>query len=158
MRGVRQSGGQTIIHEVGWKGERDRAQAIQSYERMSKFFHERKVSPKDMAEMTNLEVYHLAEDLYNRQSRKMKDAYAEEIGAIPRRKPLAFKWFLSDLLRYEGATEGIKRFLMTLESPFRYPGYLRRVKEGQAKAAQEKEKAEARKPTNTVPFGKKVAE
>jgi hypothetical protein len=47
---------------------------------------------------------------------------------------------------------------MTLESPFRYPGYIRRVKEGQAKAAKEKEKAEAKRPVNTVPFGKRAAE
>jgi hypothetical protein len=153
MHGVRQGGGQTVIHEVGWKGERDRAQAIQSYERMSKFFHEREVRPRDMAEMTNLEVYRLAEDLFNRQSRKAKDAYAEEIGAIPRREPLAFKWFLHDLRRYKGATSGMKRLLMTLQSPFRYPGFLRR-----AKADQEKAKAEAKRPVNAVPFEKKAAE
>lgn len=127
-----------MIHDNGKKALRDRAKIVAKYDELCRVFHLRKLPPEKLARLSNEQFYRLCEDSYNAQPMRAKRRYAETIGATERRNPLAFRWFVSDLIMCYHAT-GLLAILLVLSSPFRYPGFLKRKR---ARIAAEKAEAE----------------
>lgn len=134
MQGVGKNG--TGIHETGPKGERDRQASLTAYYKMTAFFKERPVSEVTIAKMSNMDLYRLAEDLYNRQPMKRKNEYAVALGIIKRQGPMRFSTFASYYLAVKAPLRGdYRRAFYALQAPIRYFMYRQAEK---AKAAAEK--------------------
>jgi len=107
-----------MIHEKGFKGERDRAKCAENYAGLCAYFHVKRLPDSEIARLSNQQFYKLCEDIFNSQSMRAKRLYAEKAygkyAPQYRRHPLAFKWFYFDLMRLKGG------FLTALTSPFRY--------------------------------------
>ncbi len=124
-----------MIHEKGAKAQRDRGKLMQKYAELCRFFKIKPLPDIDLARLSNEQFYRLCEDTYERQPRASKIAYTEELGLTPRRKPRAFKWFYRDLITIYRAT-GIRKAWLTIQAPFRYPAYLKRLDKSAKEAAE----------------------
>lgn len=122
------------IHDQGDKARRDRAKIMAKYDELTKFAGLNRLKPTELAKLSNTEFYRLCEDAYNALPRRVKVAYAESIGAAPRRNPAAFKWFYRDLIALKQA-EGWRWLWYTLAAPFKYRGFLARKKARLGEAA-----------------------
>lgn len=144
-----------MIHEKGEKALRDRRKLAQKYDELCRFFKLKPLESDKLARLSNEQFYRLCEDTYERQPRARKMDYAEELGLMPRRKPAAFKWYLRDLLTVYRAT-GWRKAWLTIQAPFRYPAYLRRMDkqaeaEERAAKSNKAEPDQPRDPINTKP-------
>lgn len=146
-----------MIHEKGAKAQRDRGKLMQKYAELCRFFKIKPLPAVDLARLSNEQFYRLCEDTYERQPRVRKIAYTEELGLTPRRQPRAFKWFLRDLITIYRAT-GLRKAWLTIQAPFRYPAYLRRLdRQAEAeKLAAKSNKAEPDKADNVIPMSKRL--
>lgn len=82
----------TKLHTKGPKVQRDRAKCVQKYRELTDYFWWKKSVPDDeLAGKSPQFIYDLAEDFYNRLTRKQKQRYAEAIGAVPRSNPRFLK-------------------------------------------------------------------
>jgi hypothetical protein len=115
------------IHEKGPKAERDRYRIMSVNERLYEFFRAKMPKEKELATMSNHDLYRLGQDLYNRQSNDGKRRYEEHVGG-KRINPLALKWYLRDLKVFYRA-KGWRWLAILLMTPFRYPGFVRRSRE-----------------------------
>lgn len=120
----------------------DRAHIGQKYIELCKFMHVKPVAAEQVAKLTNSEFYRLCDDTYNRQPLRKQRAYTEWLVPQQRRNPRSFKWFRVDLLRSYSAAPWYRRVWLYLTARFRYPKYLKRVHEAEAKKCTEKAKLE----------------
>ena len=70
-----------MVHNVGAKADRDRAIILQSYRTMVKEFRvkkSRQLSPREIATMTNAQLFQASKDLYN-------SATVKQASRLPRR-------------------------------------------------------------------------
>jgi hypothetical protein len=83
-----------MLHESGWKAERDRTILLASYRDMTKFFRvprRSRLTTEQIAKMTNKHLKRACSDLYNGVTVKQATAYGIKRGLIPkpRRLPAA---------------------------------------------------------------------
>lgn len=79
----RASGAGPWVHSTGRKAERDRAVILASYREMCKAFRvpkSRRLSEKDIARMTNAQLYQASKDLYNGATVKQARQLAVRMG------------------------------------------------------------------------------
>lgn len=76
-----------MLHEKGFKGERDRARLIHSYTQMVKEFRVKdRITPDNMAKMTNAHIFQACRDLYNGTTIKKAKRLAKKLGVYQERK------------------------------------------------------------------------
>jgi len=76
-----------MLHEKGYKAERDRAILIKSYETMCDEFRlpaAKRLTRADMAKMSNQALYRASKDVYSQASVKQADRLAVKIGIKPK--------------------------------------------------------------------------
>lgn len=79
----RESGAGPWVHNKGAKAEKDRVVLLGSYREMCRAFRvpkSRRLSERDLAIMTNAQVYQASKDLYNGASVKQARKLAERLG------------------------------------------------------------------------------
>lgn len=128
-----------IIHEKGWKAERDRKAALTQYDALTKYFKIKRLTDVEIAELSNKKLYKICEDMYNRQSRRSQIKYAEHIGSY-REKPKAFKWFFRDYMKLKAPGNIFSILFIAVQLPFRYPGFVKRFDAATKKKQEETEK------------------
>jgi len=116
------------LHEKGVKAGRDRQHVLIEYDKLVKFFKLKALPAKELAGMTANQLYQLCEDTWNRQPTRRKLDYQEAAGLSPRRKPMAFKWFVLDILNIKQPKDLAEKLILYVQMPFRYPGFVRRKK------------------------------
>ncbi|MEI8095890.1 MAG: hypothetical protein WCG80_16900 [Spirochaetales bacterium] len=121
-----------IIHEKGPKAERDRAAFLSKYYQLTEHFHVKRLEPAALAKLNNQSLYHLGEDLFNSQSERGKRRFFESQGLL-RARPLAFKWFVRDLLAFYPRAKLWVKAWHVIRSPFLYPGFVIRSRANLAK-------------------------
>lgn len=83
----RVSGAGPWVHNKGRKAEKDRAVLLTSYREMCRVFRvpkSRRLSERDIAIMTNAQVYQASKDLYNGATVKQARRLAERLGVVSR--------------------------------------------------------------------------
>lgn len=114
------------IHESGWKGQRDRDQAVRKYFEVAKFFHEKPESDIKLATLSNQEIYNLGEAVYLRQPKRKQIYYAKSLGKL-RENDLSFAWWWKDVVRtYNPNILGI--IVLAARSPWLYAHYRKQKK------------------------------
>lgn len=76
-----------VLHEKGRKAERDRAVLIASYDQMCREFrvpYAKRLTPAEMARMSNAAIYRASKDLYNGASVKDAVRLAMKMGLVAR--------------------------------------------------------------------------
>lgn len=124
------------LHEKGYKGERDREHVVQKYFEFFRFFRVKPIKDSDLAVMGNQQIYHMTEDLYNRQPSRKRIAYAQSLGLM-RENDLSFKWFWRDTVAIYRPNI-IGKIVLVVRSPWLYADYRKRKQ-----ASIDKKKAEA---------------
>jgi hypothetical protein len=115
------------IRETGVKGAKDRERAIKHYHDAARFFKVKPVPDKDLAIMTGTQIYHLGEDLFNKQSLRRKEDYFQYLGLRPRANPKALKWYIRDTIAAEGAAMNqAEQTILVIAALFKY--CLRKIK------------------------------
>lgn len=79
-----------VLHEKGRKTERDRAVLIASYDQMCREFRvprAKRLTPAQMANMSNAALYRASKDLYNGASVKDAARLAVKMGLVARPEP-----------------------------------------------------------------------
>lgn len=79
-----------VLHEKGMKAERDRAVLVASYDQMCREFrvpHAKRLTPSQMANMSNAALYRASKDLYNGASMKDAARLAVKMGLVVRPEP-----------------------------------------------------------------------
>lgn len=74
--------GGSVVHNVGAKADRDRAVILQSYQAMVKEFRIRKsrqLTPREIATMTNAQLFQASKDLYNSATVKQASRLAKKV-------------------------------------------------------------------------------
>jgi hypothetical protein len=132
-----------FIHEIGEKAAMDRAACSTQYEQLCSFFHVKRRSDAEVAQLSNLQFYRMNQDIFKRQSHKGQMRYAQEMYGNTHReyrmRPLAFRWFYIDLMNFGGGSS-IGR---TLTAPFRYVRFrIRTAQNKKRRIAAEKAKSE----------------
>lgn len=128
------------LHEKGAKADKDRKHVLVEYDKLVKFFRLKSLAPQNLATMSTTQIYKLCEDTWNRQPTLRKLDYQEAAGLSPRRKPLAFKWFVLDTLNIKQPKDLAEKLIIYIQLPFRYPRFLKRKR-----ASMAAERAEAKK-------------
>lgn len=75
--------GGSHVHNVGAKADRDRAVILRSYQTMCEEFRVRKsrrLSPREIAAMTNAQLFQASKDLYNGATVKQAKRLARRLG------------------------------------------------------------------------------
>jgi hypothetical protein len=121
-----------IIHEKGPKAERDRAEFLSKYYQLTEHFRVKRLHAVALAKMNNHALYHLGEDLWNLQNDKAKRRFMERQGIL-RANPLAFKWFVRDLLAFYPRAKLWVKAWHVIRAPFLYPGFVLRSRANLAK-------------------------
>lgn len=111
------------LHDKGYKGQRDRAQVVTKYDELCRVMHVKPLKPDALAKLSNQDLYRLCEDTYNAQSEKAKIRYSRLLGAIPDQHPWSFFGFIDKLVFVKKA-RGLEAFILRLESPVRYIGFV----------------------------------
>ena len=100
----REFGSGPWVHNKGAKAEKDRAILLGSYREMCKAFRTPKaqrIPERDLARMTNTQVYQASKDLYNGATVKQARRLAERLGVSSRGPSLLarFKAWAGKMLR-----------------------------------------------------------
>ena len=127
------------LHEKGQKGIRDREQTVQKYDEFCTFFHVRRIKDIELAKLSNIEIYKLTEDLYNRQPARKKNRYAQYLG-IGRENDTSFYWWWRDCVQIY-RPNALGYIVLAVKAPWLYPDFVRRKKASIAKRRAEAEEA-----------------
>jgi hypothetical protein len=89
-----------VVKQVKHKlNARDRATILVSYRTMCKMFHvpfKQRLTPKDIASMTNNELFQAARDLYNNSTVKQAHRLAIKAGVVAR-DPVVPEWLTTSI-------------------------------------------------------------
>ena len=105
------SGAGPWVHNTGRKAERDRAVLLASYREMCKAFRvpkSRRIHDRDIARMTNAQIYQASKDLYNGATVKQARRLAVRMGVADKEPGLvsrAVSW-VKDKVRGFRVEEG----------------------------------------------------
>ena len=84
------------LHNKGAKADRDRAILIASYDAMCKEFNvkvSKRLTPADIAGMTNTQLYQAAKDLYNSQPVKKAVKLSNKLNGVKKPDPWILRVF-----------------------------------------------------------------
>lgn len=118
-----------MIHDKGFKAQRDRAKCAENYASLCRFFKVKRLPDKELALLSVQQFYQLCEDIFNRQPAKAKRRYADAVYGPTnpeyRIDPLSYRWYWYDLKRYTGI-RGPAKFWAWIRSPITYRQFLAR--------------------------------
>lgn len=83
-----------MIHEKGFKGDRDRTMLLSSYNEMVRVFRvprKKQLTAYELSRLTNHQLYHAANDLYVSAPRKKQAIMAARLGMAEKPETVWFK-------------------------------------------------------------------
>lgn len=99
------------VHNKGWKGDRDRADILGHYARITKFFKVKRLTDLELSRLGNQALYNLGNDIFNQQSLKDRRRYMERYCGIGypkyRINPGRFKWAYIDARKAHGRVKAL---------------------------------------------------
>ena len=86
-----------IIHQKGWKAERDRIILLNAYTKICLELGRKPLKEGELLKLSNYALDRLARDVYAGLTAKQTRWLAEVQGSRPRSREFAWRWFWRDL-------------------------------------------------------------